>query len=57
MALLDYLNSTTNKCKIKIEVAAKRMIKSSPIYTTESFVTLIRSAKITGHPFLVKEIS
>ncbi|XP_011193975.2 uncharacterized protein LOC105219498 [Zeugodacus cucurbitae] len=39
-----------------IERVTKRMLKSGPIYTTESLITIIRSAKKTGQPLLVKEM-
>lgn len=39
-----------------IERQTKRMLKSGPIYTTEGFVSIIRSAKKKGDPFNVNEL-
>ena len=39
-----------------IERQVKRFLRSGPIYTPESFITAIRTAKKKGDPFNVKEL-
>ena len=64
------LNSITHKFLIKghtqnegdsvhslIERKTKQALKSGPIYTPEGLVSLIRTAKRTGEPFSVNELS
>ena len=40
-----------------IERQVKRLLRSGPIYIPETFVTAIRSARRTGKPFHVNELS
>jgi hypothetical protein len=40
-----------------IEKNIKRALKSGPIYTPSQYVTLVRTAKKTGKPFNVIEMS
>lgn len=64
------LNSITHKFLIKghtqnegdsvhslIERKTKQALKSGPIYTPEGLISLIRTAKRTGEPFSVNELS
>ncbi|EZA58416.1 hypothetical protein X777_01373 [Ooceraea biroi] len=39
-----------------IERQVKRLLKSGPMYTPESFISAIRSARKTGQPFQVNEL-
>lgn len=67
---LSYINSITHKYLIKghsqnegdsvhatIERQIKRALKSGPIYVPDQYVTLIRTAKKTGEPYNVQELS
>lgn len=64
------INSITHKFLVKghtqnegdcahslIEREVKRSLKAAPIYTPEHFVTIIRSAKKTGRPYKVFEMT
>lgn len=67
---LPYINSITHKFLIKghsqnegdsvhavIERQIKRALKSGPIYVPDQYITLIRTAKKSGNPYVVEELS